>query len=69
MSQFEGVLVDYVEETGDRIEFETREVEQDGEMTEIEVLVFYRPGRQEGKKKDLKRLFDEFFEGEYLRYL
>ncbi|WP_336346194.1 N-6 DNA methylase [Halalkalicoccus ordinarius] len=68
-SQFEGVLVDYVEETGGRIEFEIREVEQDGEMTEIEVLVFYRPGRQEGKKKDLKRLFDEFFEGEYLRYL
>jgi hypothetical protein len=68
-SQFEGVLVDYVEETGGRIESEVREVEQDGETTEIEILVFYRPGRQEGKKKDLKRLFDEFFEGEYLKFL
>lgn len=68
-SQFEGVLVDYVEETGGRIESEVREVEQDGETTEIEILVFYRPGRQKGKKKDLKRLFDEFFEGEYLKFL
>ena len=68
-SQFEGVLVDYVEETGGRIESEVREVEQDGDTTEIEILVFYRSGRQEGKKKDLKRLFDEFFEGEYLKFL
>jgi hypothetical protein len=68
-SQFEGVLVDYVEETGGRIESEIREDEQDGDTTEYEVLVFYRPGREEPKKKDLKRLFDEFFEGAYLTFL
>jgi hypothetical protein len=68
-SQFEGILVDYVEETGGRIEPEVRKFEQDGEETEVEILVFYRPGRQKGKKKDLKRLFDEFFEGEYLKFL
>jgi hypothetical protein len=68
-SQFEGVLVDYIHAIGGEVTTEWREFEEDGETKEREILVFSVPGDPNSKKKNLKRLFDHFFEGQYQMFL
>lgn len=68
--QFEGVLVDYLQATGGDVGKELVEFESDdGETNEREIYVYYPPGDESGKRKDLSHLLQEFFEGEYLQYL